>query len=496
MEGDEKRLIIAVFILSTVFFLWQHGLGLFWDFSVYVLNAKYFLANGSYFEISRPPLVPFLIGLLGFGGWKAAESFFVVFVSALFCYSSVKFADAVGFDRLAFYALSLSPYVLLLGLVGGTELLMLSLVELGLICLIKDSPLSGLFFGLAALAKYTGLPLVFLGVLHSSFRKRAASLGLFAASLFPWLAYSYLEFGNLFTSIADQYAGNVLFRTDYVQPISLSHFVEIQGLLLPLFLIGACLALAEISRVGIRESFRKKKVELLMFIVFVYSIVSFNAIPFKITRYLFLILVPTFYFSYRAVEFGLKGDQKKIVAVFSAVFIVGFLFSVGAELVGMKSHESLGMYRAAVEVVGEFGFENCSFMSNSWAILNYMGVSSKPFPGRGEIEFRISQGEKIALFTNVDEPAYSRDDVFISSLPVLFRDRYFILLGERDSCLERQVCDEGFISSRAEAVLGRENRTINQNPCFVLFRQVPFGEELCNFVNLNGFGKDENREFV
>ena len=48
-----NKLMILLFIASTIFFLYQHHVAFSWDFNSYVLNAKYWFADGNYLEDFR-----------------------------------------------------------------------------------------------------------------------------------------------------------------------------------------------------------------------------------------------------------------------------------------------------------------------------------------------------------------------------------------------------------------------------------------------------------
>src|SRR3989338_9343912 len=93
-----KKALFFLYLFSTIFFLWQHTTGISWDFTSYVLNAKYIFSNGLYFEWYRAPLMPFMLGILSVFGWKLAEYLFIVLVSSLYLFSCIKFSKKFGID--------------------------------------------------------------------------------------------------------------------------------------------------------------------------------------------------------------------------------------------------------------------------------------------------------------------------------------------------------------------------------------------------------------
>src|SRR3989338_4415876 len=115
----ENKLVSIMFFLSTLFYIYQHYSYLSWDFSAYVLNSRYLFSDGNYFESQRPPLAALIIGTFIFLG-KGAEYLYIIMVSSLFLYASMKSADSffklanLNFDRkfvrFVFYFFSLSIF--------------------------------------------------------------------------------------------------------------------------------------------------------------------------------------------------------------------------------------------------------------------------------------------------------------------------------------------------------------------------------------------------
>ena len=191
---DKKMLIL--FILATAYFLFQHHAALSWDFSSYVENAKYLFSGGTYFEPLRPPLMPFILGILSIFGFSIAEYMYIILASALFMYSSAKLAETLDFDKVAFYAVSLNAYVLISGLYNGTELLSVALLELSIAAIIKKEEISGFYLALSALSRYTGLALFPLLIFLGNPKKIVKSIILFSIPLSIWFLYNYIKFGN------------------------------------------------------------------------------------------------------------------------------------------------------------------------------------------------------------------------------------------------------------------------------------------------------------
>ena len=200
----ENIIIISLFLFSTSFFIYQHTTGISWDFSSYVLNAKYLFSNGTYFEWFRPPLTPITIGIFSIFGWIIAEYLYIILVSSLFLFSSVKISKKFGVQKELFYIISLSFFTLNNGLNVGTELLTLSLLELVIVYL--DNYKSGIFMVLSILTRYNNIIYLPLLLFKKEPKKIFTSCILIGLILFPWLIFNFYKTGDPFTSITDLYA--------------------------------------------------------------------------------------------------------------------------------------------------------------------------------------------------------------------------------------------------------------------------------------------------
>ncbi len=499
----ENRLILIIFIVATSFFIYQHSVNLSWDFNSYVLNAKYWFANGNYFEPLRPPLMPFIIGLFSFVGWRASEFIFIILTSFLFMYSSARLAKSIKFNHIAFYAISLNLYVLNNGLINGTELLSLVFLELFLVFLIENKPVSGLFLGLSALSRYTGLALFPLIFLHLKIKQILKSLLLFGIVISPWFIYNYYKFGNFFTSIADQYANNILYRDYLIQPMQLSHLLQVQNILIPFFLIGILIiaynllihlkTLKDYNLKSLLNLISKLKIEIIMFFLLFYSIYSYGNIPMKDARYLFNLILPTFYFAY----IGLRYMVKKIKCnknLLISIAVIIFIVNISITLIQMpnKEYDTPNIYNSAINKLDDLNFSDCSVTSNLWVMLNYLDRPSLPLQRIELLNSSIEAGQIIILFKQSSGLDYVHDESFIKSLPVIYEDNSYIILGT-DKCLPIRSFKTTYLQQLNNVIFDMHGYHINKNPCFTLFHESEFMEKACNFLNFNGYEIDEYR---
>jgi|SaaInlV_120m_DNA_4_1040238.scaffolds.fasta_scaffold03564_3 hypothetical protein len=499
----ENKLTIILFIIVTSFFIYQHFVSLSWDFNSYVLNGKYWFAEGKYFEPLRPPLMPLIISLFSFLGWRVSEFIFIILTSFLFMYSSHRLAKSIKFNPTVFYAISLNFYLLNNGLINGTELLSLVFLELFLTFLIESKSSSGFFLGLSALSRYTGLALFPLIFMHLKIKQIFKSLILFGATLSLWFIYNYYKYGNFFTSITDQYVNNILYRDYIIQPMQLSHFLQVQNILIPFFLIGVIIITYKLfSKIKILKNYKlnslldlinRSKIEIIMLLLLFYSIYNYYNIPIKNVRYLFNLVLPTFYFSYIGLCYivkKIKDNKNLLISIAIIIFIVN-IFIVVIQI-PYQEYDTPEIDNSAINKLDELKISNCSVMSNSWVMLNYLNKPSLPFPRFELINQSIEQGQIIILFKHVKEPNYVQNDSFIKSLPIIYEDKEYIIIGVK-RCLSITSFEDSYLQQMDNIIFSLHGYHINQNPCFILFGSYSFIEKTCNFINLNGFKLDEHR---
>ena len=490
----KNKWFILLFLISTSFFIYQHATHLPWDFSAYVLNAKYLFDNGSYFEPFRPPLVPFFIGLFGFLGWKFAEYAYIIFVSTIFLISSIKLAESLKFNKLYFYAISLNVYVLLFGLLEGSELLSLAFLELFISYLLKNKH-SGHFLGLASLSRYNFLILFPLLIFYKDIKKILKNLILFTAVLIPWFVYNFAKYGNFFMSIADLYAINIYFRKGYLfKPFNFYDLIFATNFMLPFILIGLFSVLCILYKKSIKIKFRifyEKKAEIIMIILLIFSLWNYYNIPNKTARYLFPLMLPCFYFSYvglMKISFLFSNRKnkkefilKKLIILFIIINLI-LLFYVGSSYRFYKST----IYQKSIKQLEELTLNNRSLMSNGWVPINYFGRPCKPFIRKELVNKRINEGEIILLFPHIGEPNYTRNETFINELPIIFRNKDYIILGDKTKYKKITIENRTFIKKINDGIFEAFGYNITTDPCVILFDNSIL-TKICYFVNFKHY---------
>ena len=487
----DNKIIIIFFILSTAFFLYQRYISFSWDFTVYVSNAKYWFANGQYFEPLRPPLMPFILSILSIFGWIVSQYIYLILISALFVYSSIRLADSLKLNRTIFYLLSLNPYVLKLGLVNGTELLSLAFFELFVASLISKKN-SGHWLGLACLSRYNLVIFLPALIFHKNIKKIIKNGFYFALPFIPWFVYNYIKHGNIFMSIADIYTNNVKFRGYIQQSFNFGHVGMVINFMLPFLILGliyvAYLILEEFYKnKGIKGFFsvifEKRLAEILLMVAFFAFLNGYNNIPIKDVRYLFTLSMPVVYFSVMGIEYlSSKSKIHNLKFIITAALVFLTIASVPALL---KDYESEDVYADSIEKMEELGINNCALKSNGWVLLNYLNRTSHDYPWDRLVGHYIEEGYYILLFYRIGEPIYSRNMTFTHQFPVAFENEEYILLGNAtaEQCAPITKVDNTYVAAVNQTVYLLYNTTIDTDACHLLF-EGNITRRICNLVNL------------
>lgn len=416
--------MLVLFVLSTVFFVYQHSTGLSWDFSVYLMNSHYFFTGSGFLEVGRPPLASFL---LFFGDYA-----YIILVSLLGLFACIKFSESYKLMPEVFYAFLLSPFVLTNGFSVGTEFLSLALTVLFFAFLNK--PVNGFFAGLSALAHYNNLPNLFFLLFN---RKNIFKSVLFCILVFvPWFFFNYVVFGNPLYSFLDQYIKNVAARGYYFMSPDFTHFVYLIGFSFPFVFYG------------MKKCLNPKRINVLMFSFLVFRFVLYVFVPFKTPRYLFLIVLPFAFFSAKAL--GRFNYRISLIPVLlTLLFLPVYYYDL----------ESPRMYVDSIKVINK----SCMTMSNSWVLLNYFGIPSAPSPRQELVSHYLSEGYTLVFYKNVYDPSYVFNESFISEFPVLNETGSFIILSNSSACAVPFDYNLSYIDERVinAKLLYNETVTIN-----------------------------------
>ncbi len=452
----ENKIILLLFIFSTSFFIYQHYSTFSWDFASYSLNAEYLFSNGNYFEWLRAPLPSLFIAIFTFGflPFWVGEYLFIIFVSSILLISTMKFAEVFKVDKVLFYILLLNPFLLLNGLIDGTELLSLSFLLLFLSYLFSNQELkSGFSFALACLSRYTCLPYFVLIFLYKNIKKNIISILLFfliiVLTFAPWFLFNYFDTGHCLTSIANSQALNVKYRDYLFQQPSIFHFLLVGNFLIPFFIFGLT-----------RVKFNRKNVALLIIVII--TILSYLFTPFKVPRYLFNLILPLAYFSYFAIE-KIKNSKLIFSSLTISIIIISVIFSLNTSFIHTEFYE--------INIS-----KNCMLASNQWVPLNYFGYISEPFPRKEEVDNYLNEGYRVVIYYGW-ELDYSTNMSFLEKFPIIEKTNNYIILGNISKCKEIYKVDRTYLERLNSSTFKIYNYSIETNPC----KSIGLGK-ICNYL--------------
>lgn len=404
------------FTLTTIWFLWQHTTGISWDFSVYVLNAKYFW-GGSYFQWGAPPLASILLAMFAPAG-ILAEYIYIVLVSTLWLFACIRLANNWGLDRTIFYLVCLNPAVLILGLKNGTELLSLALITFFFAEYFGGKARAGVTLATAVLTRWTNIIFVPFLLLSKNVKKIISAIAMFVVVLLPWFAYSWIATGSPLTSIVEAAVGEKL-RAEYImQPINIMDILLIGNWMIPLAIAGLVLALRKL----------KNTKNILMLFILALALLAYAMTSIKDIRYLFMLILPLAYFSTMAI--GKLKSGKKLLSILLALNIVTIL---GALVLAPTSVvlESPTQYFTALA-----DRDTCAMSSNAWIYMNYLGWPADD-PIRLElVDKKISDGWRLLMFKSIPEPDWVFNVTIRDRLPLIAERPDYWLFGDSKLCAE------------------------------------------------------------
>jgi hypothetical protein len=437
----KNYLAFSLYVLITTYFLFQHYAFLSWDFSAYVLNARYLFYGGSYFELYRAPLMPILIGFFMIFG-SIGEYIYIFFSSTLFYISIFKlskllkrnfFSEKSNESVLFFflYFLINGTFVYRYGTLVGTELLSLSFFILFLTYFLEDK-YSGHFLALAFLTRYNFVFFLPLIILRKDYKKIIMDFVLFFICAFPWFLWNFVNYGNWFSSFIDSYFLNVYSRQHIIEPFNWMYFLNVFGWKLPLFMIGLFVLGYILFN---KKRAKPKKIIIIFVITFIIIFYDVYSTPFKVERYLFNFILPIAVFSLFGLLFLINRFKIPMKVVIS-VFLILFLISLSGNIIfTKKSIGSREVFSNTAEVIKQEGILHCNIRSSIWVPVSYY-TENVYFLDVG-IEEAIKRGNIVLIFKGVStiDDRFTVDEIKIYE-PFYENDR-IILFGDKENCTQK-----------------------------------------------------------
>ena len=450
-----NKAVTFLFVLSLAFFFYQHYSNLSWDFASYVLNARYFFYGGSYFELLRPPLAPLLLGFFLILG-KVGEYVYILFVTCLFFYSSIKLADLIfnrwadkyvgkNFVRLLFPFFGLGYSTLFYAVSAGTELLSLALFQLFLFFYLKDK-ISGHFLALAFLTRYNFMIFFPFLLLNRDWKKIFKNIALALIVVLPWLLFNYLNYGNWLASVISSFSLNI-FNRGYLETVfNFNSVLGVIGWFLPFFILGLCYSFwRKKSLEGILGFIKEKKYELIFLIVFLLIIYSYSNIPYKKARFLFNLALPVAFFSTIGVLAIIRKYPKSRKIIYYGL-IFAFCFTVFLLFLKVSNEETMDKsFYSAAQRIDKLGLAKCEILSPHWVPVSYYTGNVYPLK---ESPRRALRKKKIILVFNTSSIDHDfRFGELGDKYEHIYAGKEYIFLGEyfkEDNCSKKYVYDEPY----------------------------------------------------
>jgi hypothetical protein len=429
----KNNLLLVLFFLSTGLFFVQHHQQLSWDFSAYVLNARYFFSDGGYFEMLRPPLVPFIVGAFLFLG-TFAEYLFILITCVLFLVAIVDFSDTIYRKKLIekenlrviFYSLALGVYALIYGFMAGTELISISFLTLFLSFVLKKK-VSGHFLALGVLSRYNLFIFAPFLFFNKSYKTILKNFGLFVLIISPWLLFNYFRYGNFFASIIDSFTLNVLNRGYLYEPFAIKSLFLVIGWFFPFFIIGLFIAIRNIL---IKKDLRFES--LVFVIVSTLILYDFMTTPQKDLRYLFSFVLPVIYFSGVGVIFLVEKFKKikDIQMISTLFFFIVALITILILTIGFLGLNKSQVYLDAAKDIKSLGLENCEILSPFWVFVSYHQDNVYPYDDTS-IRDLVLKNRTLLMFKNTSHIDFTPIDLNQFSDLVFYetKDYVFYSLG-------------------------------------------------------------------
>lgn len=525
LKSKVRAIYTLLSICIVVYFMWHHFMFKSWDFIVYMQNAQHFLNSGLYFELGRPPLISWILAFFHFiVSWNFAGYLYITTIATLFCYATYKLSRELQYNPLIFLIISASPFLLIEGLFNGTELLTYVCLQIACILLIKKSSLSGLALGLAGLAHYTTILLAPLVIVLADIKKITKATILFFIPWGFWFYWNFINYGNMFASIADQYALNILHRSYTIQPVNYAHFLEVLGLTFPLALLGFAIVATSLVLEGVKlckkieyrmhtkkmlaknrdlvSQFLTQHNEKILFIAIAIIITyKYVTVPLKFSRYLFLLILPASFFTYYAgrklILYFKKQNQKRIITIVIFLLVASTIFITGmfAAFKSPTYSEDLELAQTIQNNISYYGAENCTFISNNWPLLLDNEIQAYPFSKKELLQHAVNEGFGALFFTTSNEPTYAKNITFLKSLQNtserVFRSKYSLILP--DKCIAQPKFTQTYLEKISTEVYMMHNYNLATDPCRSIFHDSESLEKSCRFINLRGWSLSEIR---
>ena len=408
-KGEQVLLVLLCIIPILIFCTVIHFAGPQWDITVRALSGhamvNFFTHHvnlqtafggeayyGSdnllyYFEPYREPLSTLIFALLSLVSDHTVLPYLIL-LYLFYLFAVYKLSKELGLKYLVAFSIMLNSYVVyFLFVPNGGEGLSIILVLMGLVYLLRKRPGSGLFFGLASLAKYPSIILFPLVLLLGDRKKIAEALALEAAMVALWGVIDYVIYGIPFYSYLESIGSSGIVSGASV--ISLSAMLQVFGYPLLFLSIGvAVIFYLNKSKLKIGLDYKGKVIlGMILLSGICYLIIVPHNDPFTQARYGYLISVALLIAAALVMEAAVEKKEKLkyLISLLAILLLAYALYNTYVSLnnpsgIYYNSNNLESIYVHAGTVIGGLGFGECRFISNAWVPMIYAGYDSySPF---------------------------------------------------------------------------------------------------------------------
>jgi hypothetical protein len=407
MHKDIDLPLIAVIVILSVLIIYTviHLAGPSWDMSVRYLAGRTLLnflthkislrsafvgefSNNLlyYFEPYREPLSMPIFAALSIFFQKPIFSY-IVLMFAGYLFALYEFGKEFKIDRLIIFSVFLNSYALyFLFIPNGGEGLSIIFVLAGLVYLLRKKAVSGLFFGIASLAKYPSIILFPLVLLLGDKKKIRQAIALEFLMVLLWGGLDYIAYGVPFYSYFESMTSAGMISGP--SAVSLMSLVEVVAYPAVFAAIGVAVLLLKKGRAGFRVDCTSKV--LIAFIALAglcYLAILPHNDPTTQARYGYLLATALLASSALVLSRAVKRAPplKYLVALGAIIVLAYALYATYAvnnnpavAYYNFDNHD--GIYAHAGEALGSLNFSGCRFVSNAWVPMVYAGYDAySPF---------------------------------------------------------------------------------------------------------------------
>lgn len=338
-----------------------------------------------YFEPYREPLgIPIFAFLSLFLQKPIFE--YLILISIGYLFAVYEFGKKLGAESLLAISVFFNAYFVYFFIPNGGEGLSLIFVLLGLVFLLRKKPISGLFLGLASIAKYPTFVFFPLVLLIDDRKKMMKAIALELLPVLLWCLFGYLMYGNPFYSFEASIANSNI--TTAPTQISLTGILIVIAYPTLLIAIGAIYLTIKNKKIKIKLDYQNKIFAALITLAGLgYLVMLPHNDPFTQMRYGYLfsfaLLIPAILILNDAIK--LNPLLKYLVALLGLAIMAGallYIYTVSntPAVAYYNPNNSTGIYYDANSALGSLGFANCRFISNAWVPMLYSGYDAySPF---------------------------------------------------------------------------------------------------------------------